>query len=117
MLDVCAESRSMRQMLAQTGHDVRSVSEYNPTASDESVLELALQEERVLLTEDEDFGELVFQRGLQHPCIVRFVDMPIAEKLSAMQELISDHPDAMAEGNLIVVTENRIRVREIEVGN
>ena len=35
-----------------------------------------------------NFGELVFLHGLRHPCIVRFVDMQVSEKVSAMRELI-----------------------------
>jgi len=70
----------------------------------------------VLVTEDKDFGELVFVRRLPHPCIIRFVDMPIAEKVAAMRELIDRYADAMQERALIVVTQHRIRVRNVERG-
>jgi len=104
----------MRTMLVDDGHDVLSASENDPRASDESLLALATREERVLVTEDKDFGELVFLRGLPRPCIIRFVDMPVAEKVSAMRDLIQDHPQAMVEGNLIVVTQNRVRIRAFD---
>ena len=70
----------------------------DPRAADEEILTLALEEQRILVTEDKDFGELVFVRRLPHPCIIRFVDMPAAEKVAAMQELIELHTDAMQEG-------------------
>ena len=38
--------------------------ELQPGASDETVLALAQQDNRVLITLDKDFGELVFSRGL-----------------------------------------------------
>ena len=98
-------------MLTDLGHDVLSGLDRDPRATDEALLALANQEERVLITEDKDFGELVFVRRLPHPCIVRFVDMQVAEKVVAMRELIERHADAMQEGALIVVTPRRVRIR------
>ena len=98
-------------MLTEGGHDVLSALESNPRATDEELLALATDEQRIIITEDKDFGELVFVRRLPHPCIVRLVEMPVAEKVAAMRELIENHPDAMHEKVLIVVTRNRIRIR------
>lgn len=114
LLDVCAASRRMRDALAEQGHDVLSALERNPRATDEELLSLAMAERRVLVTEDKDFGELVFVHRLPHPCIVRFVEMGVAEKVAAMRELIEQHSDAMGESSLIVVTRNRIRIRRRE---
>ena len=114
LLDVCAASRRMRDALVEQGHDVLSALERNPRATDHELLSLAMAEERVLVTEDKDFGELVFVRRLPHPCIVRFVEMTVAEKVTAMRELIDQHPDAMSEAALIVVTQSRVRIRRRE---
>ena len=65
----------------------------------------------MLITEDKDFGELVFVRHLPRPCIIRFVDMRIEEKVAAMRELRDYHADAMRASALIVVTRRRIRIR------
>ena len=114
LLDVCAASRRMQDALAAQGHDVLSALERNPRATDEELLALAMEEGRILVTEDKDFGELVFVRRLPHPCIVRFVEMTAAEKVTAMRELIQQHPDLMSEGALIVVTRTRVRIRRRE---
>ena len=98
-------------MLTEGGHDVLSALEENPRAADEELLALAMEENRILITEDKDFGELVFVRRLPHPCIIRFVEMQVSEKVTAMRELIESHTDAMREGTLIVVTRNRVRIR------
>ena len=111
LLDECAASRSLHRMLLDFGHDVVSAHDEFARASDETLLALAYEERRVLVTEDKDFGELVFVRRLPHPCIVRFVEMSIVEKLAAMCELIERHADAMHEGALIVVTRDRVRIR------
>ena len=101
-------------MLSDLGHDVLSGLDIDPRATDEAFLELANREGRVLITEDKDFGELVFVRRLPHPCIIRFVDMRVAEKVVAMSELIDRHADAMEEGALIVVTPTRVRIRSVK---
>ena len=111
LLDVCAASRSMHALLAGMGHDVLSARETAPRATDSALLALANDEDRVLITEDKDFGELVFVHRLPHPCIIRFVDMQVAEKVAAMRELLEHHGDSMHEGALIVVTRSRVRVR------
>lgn len=112
LLDVCAASRRMRDALVEQGHDVLSALQRCPSATDDELLSLATAEQRVLVTEDKDFGELVFVHRLPHPCIVRFVEMAVEEKVAAMMELIEQHPDAMKEGSLIVVTRSRVRIRQ-----
>ena len=73
-------------MLIGKGHDVLSASERDPRTTDADLLALAVKERRILITEDKDFGELVFVRRLPHPCIIRFVEMRVAEKVAAMME-------------------------------
>lgn len=50
--------------LRAAGHDVLHVAESVPGSSDDAVLALAADEQRVLLKFDKDFGELAFRRGL-----------------------------------------------------
>ncbi len=49
--------------LREAGHDVVAIAEVAKGATDEQVLERALNEKRILITEDRDFGELVYARG------------------------------------------------------
>ncbi len=98
-------------MLTDLGHDVLSGADTDPRAADETLLALANQQKRVLVTEDKDFGELVFVRRLPHPCIIRFVEMQVEEKVAAMHELLERHTDVMHDGALIVVTRSRVRIR------
>ena len=81
LLDACISSRRMRAVLANLGHDVTSALDMAPGTLDEEILAIAVEERCILVTEDKDFGELVHVRGLPHPCIVRFVDMRLTEKL------------------------------------
>jgi predicted nuclease of predicted toxin-antitoxin system len=45
--------------LRAAGHDIVEVGAVARQALDDRVIEMALQDHRVLLTEDKDFGELV----------------------------------------------------------
>lgn len=49
--------------LREAGHDVLAVSEIKPRAEDSDVIRLSVRERRILLTEDKDFGQLVYAHG------------------------------------------------------
>jgi predicted nuclease of predicted toxin-antitoxin system len=56
--------RPALEALRKAGWDVSSIAENCPGISDDEVIALCADQERVLLTFDKDFGELVFRRGL-----------------------------------------------------
>ena len=111
LLDVCVASNVLRKTLCDLGHDVLSAQDGYASASDRALLDLAYREERVLVTEDKDFGELVFSLRLPHPCIVRLDGLTAAEEAAAIRNLIERHGAAMRQGAIIVVTGNRVRIR------
>ena len=98
-------------MLVGLGHDVRGVSEMVPGASDEEVLALAYNEQRVLVTDDKDFGELVYRRGLPHLCIIRFFKTAQVERVAAMHELLEHHSSVLEQAAIVVVRGHLIRIR------
>ena len=91
-------------MLRSEGHDVLSAIDVNPTATDSELLDLALEQGRVLITEDKDFGELVFVRRQPHVGVIRFTNLTVEEKVVAMRELLEQHSAAIDEQCIIVVT-------------
>jgi predicted nuclease of predicted toxin-antitoxin system len=113
LLDVCSSSRSLRALLTSLGHDVRLVGEGDPCASDETVLALAHQEGRIVVTEDKDFGELIVVQRRPHSGIIRFLELPIVEQAVAMQEVLTYYEADLKSGAMIVVTRGRIRVRPL----
>jgi predicted nuclease of predicted toxin-antitoxin system len=56
--------RPALEALLKAGWDVVSIAEECPGVPDEDVAALCAAQERILLTFDKDFGELVFHRGL-----------------------------------------------------
>ena len=116
LLDACAASRALQEALTTLGHDVRSAQGEYARASDEALLALAYEERRVLVTEDKDFGELIFLRRLPHPCIVRLVELRVAEQVDGMRDLIEKHGDVLRAGAIVVVTRRRVRIRSAGFG-
>lgn len=104
-------SRSLQAFLAGQGHDVLSAIAIDPEASDERLMAVALQEKRVLVTEDKDFGELVFVRRLPHGPIVRLVELSVDDQVAGMAELIERHASDLTGAVIVTVTRGRIRIR------
>jgi predicted nuclease of predicted toxin-antitoxin system len=53
--------------LRTDGRDVLAVSEFRQRSIDEEVLQLAISQKRILLTEDKDFGRIVFASPARMP--------------------------------------------------
>lgn len=62
-------SRSMVAMMRELGHDCLDSAAIPPRMPDIDVLRMAASDERVVVTSDKDFGELVFVHGI--PCRCR----------------------------------------------
>jgi predicted nuclease of predicted toxin-antitoxin system len=60
-------------LLRADGHDVRSVRAENPGSSDPQVIAFAQADERIILTFDKDYGELIFKDGIENPPAVLFL--------------------------------------------
>ena len=83
----------------------------DPKASDERLMATALQDERVLVTEDKDFGELIFLRRLPHGPIVRLVELSVDEQVNGMAELLERHAAELTGTVIVTVTRGRIQIR------
>ena len=51
--------KRVENFLQSLGYDVLCIRDINPQMTDFAILELAVSEERVVVTMDKDFGELV----------------------------------------------------------
>jgi predicted nuclease of predicted toxin-antitoxin system len=61
LIDECVDA-DLAATLRQSGHDVVYMSEVASRTTDAEVLRRAREENRLLLTEDKDFGDLVFRQ-------------------------------------------------------
>jgi predicted nuclease of predicted toxin-antitoxin system len=110
-------SRLVIEQLRIAGYDVTRVGEISLGAADDDVLATARREDRVLITEDRDFGELVIRQRLNVRGIVlleldRLSNGAEADRVAAV---ISTTGEKLL-GNLIVIEPGRIRIRPLSPG-
>ncbi len=104
--------------LRDMGHDgVHLRDEHLERAKDPVVLEKARNEERVLLTHDLDFGELIAASAAKLPSVIifRLRDMRPYRVNEYLHRIISDHSSALEKGAIVSVTVNRVRVRSLPI--
>lgn len=63
-------------LLRKLGYDVVSIGEEHPGISDQSVIEVAEKEQRLILTFDRDYGELIFKHKYSPEEGVLFLRLP-----------------------------------------
>jgi predicted nuclease of predicted toxin-antitoxin system len=112
LLDENAELR-IATFLKQAGHDVTSIIEdYPRSISDEQVLAIARAEDRILITNDRDFGELIFRQQLPHSGVIYFrlpLDSTASEKIAWLRRVLRDYADRLDQ--FIVIRPGGIRIR------
>src|SRR5947209_6187878 len=79
--------------LRSAGHDVIAVSEFQQRSVDEKLMELAYRDDRILLTEDKDFGWLAFVAHRNNPgvILIRFPATSRRVLSASITRLIADH--------------------------
>ena len=87
------------------------MAEVAPRADDQTVAEIAVREGRVLLTEDKDFGRLVYAEGLR-TAGVSLIRYPATARVSLPQAIVALVTQRTADipGRFIVVQPGRIRI-------
>ena len=69
LIDECVDA-DLVVLLRESEHDVIYMSDVAPHTTDTQVMNRADRENRLLLTEDKDFGDLVFRQARPVPAIV-----------------------------------------------
>ena len=97
--------------LVELQHDVRSIHQVARGSDDDRVLQMAIDENRILITCDKDFGEMVFRERKPHNGVVllRLDDERADNKIAALSRLLEQYPDRLAN-NFVVATEAGIRI-------
>lgn len=113
LIDECCDA-GIVSLLRKDGHDVLYVLEANPGISDDEILMAAFSQNRILLTEDKDFGELVFR--LRKPArgviLIRTDVKKRHTKWNRLKKLITNHEKRLP-GHFIVVDSKTFRFRPL----
>lgn len=110
IVDECT-GPAVAQWLRSQGHEVISVFEDCRGIDDEEIIEKAVSEESILITNDKDFGEKVFREGKIHHGVIlmRLSDESSAAKIEILKRLIAYHASTLPD-NFVVVTEEGLRI-------
>ena len=100
--------------LRAAGHDVLSIAETLAGVDDEKVIELARSERRLLITEDKDFGQLVFSAAKESSgvLLVRYPARARSSLVEAMLALLSERGDTLYSC-FVVIEPGRIRLSRL----
>jgi len=77
---------------------------------DDDIIRRAFDENRILITNDKDFGVKVYRERLTHRGVVllRLDDERAIRKIDVLRRLLSRYPDRLPD-QFVVVTETRVR--------
>jgi len=97
--------------LRAEGYDVFAVSEVAPRSDDREVIEQASRERRILLTEDKDFGWLVFVSHADSAgvILVRFPGNVRQTLVQTVRQLVQDQGEQL-RGAFVVVQPGYVRI-------
>ncbi len=100
--------------LRQEGHDVLWIRESVPGSPDDVVLARACDENRLLITFDKDFGELVFRRGAKasRGVVLFRIAQPSAAAVATRVAAVLESRDDWS-GHFSVVEESSVRMRPL----
>ena len=115
LADESFDFRIVRALRA-AGHDVSAVCELAPAARDQAVMRLAENDHRILLTEDKDFGWLVYVSAIAHRGVI-LVRCPESRRSAVTVRLLSAMATHMGELSdaFTVVTPDKTRVSRLPI--
>ncbi len=111
LVDECT-GMSVVAYLRRAGHDAVAVADVMPEADDEDILDYAVTEERIVVTNDKDFGEMIFRGGRSHRGVVllRLRDERAENRVRVMKAVLTQVGERLVN-HFVAATETGIRIR------
>jgi predicted nuclease of predicted toxin-antitoxin system len=93
------------------GHDVTVCGRDHPQALDDrDILAIAFADQRIILTNDKDFGDLVFRDRRPHAGVIlfRLGYVPIEARIAYLQQALIDHAHELDQFIVVSLHGSRI---------
>lgn len=102
--------KSIVDELRIMGYDVKWLAEDNPYLDELRIFKIAQHENRILLTNDKDFGEIVFRQKLIPSGIIlfRIKGQDTKEKVKLLNKLLISHGNKIVR-HFTVITKQEFR--------
>lgn len=110
IVDECT-GPSVAEWLRSLNHTVFSVYDEAKGMDDERIIDKAHRENYIIITNDKDFGELVYRSRKKHNGIVllRLEDERPENKISILKHLLESYADYLAN-SFVIVTQTTVRI-------
>ena len=110
LVDECT-GPAVTRWLREQEHNVFCAYEQARGLDDDAIISRAYADDRVLITNDKDFGEKVFRGKQPHSGVIllRLADERSQSKINALQQVLAAYADQLAN-NFVVVTEDKVRI-------
>jgi len=108
-----SSGKKLCRFLIEKGFDAKFVTDIMPGSSDDKVLVYAEKENRILITNDKDFGELIFRLGMPSSGVIllRLKFDSHANRQKYVFKIINRFGQKL-KNNFTVITESQIRTRK-----
>jgi predicted nuclease of predicted toxin-antitoxin system len=99
------------EYLSKQGYDIKWIPDYDCEMFDEELLQMANEEQRILITNDKGFGDLVImQKRLSAGAILfRVKGQGAQEKVQLMRKLLMGYRDKLLN-HYVIISKSKIRV-------
>lgn len=105
--------KKVQRWLSANGYDVKCVRDIDPAMQDDKILRIAASENRMVVTMDKDFGQLVYRAGLTHSgvLLLRLEDANGAEKAQAVEHILRNYSSRIVN-RFCVFQNGKLRIRK-----
>lgn len=106
--------KGVEAYLRKEGYDTKAGRDVDPCMEDEKIVRTAVSENRIVVTMDKDFGELVYHSAMRHcgVLLLRLEDATGAEKLHVVESIMNNYSSRI-KGCFCVFQNDKFRIRRI----
>ncbi len=110
LVDECT-GPAVAKWLKDLGHEVFSIYDEARGATDEDILIKAFAEDWILVTNDKDFGEMIYRERREHRGVIfmRLADERSGNKIAVLKKVLASATERLAN-RFVTATESRIRI-------
>ncbi len=111
-------SSSVTKWLKQYGYDASHlIDEQLMTLTDDLVFQKAVNENRIVLTFDLDFGEILFHLQATQPSVIifRLQNQTPRNVIRHLETILANYSEHLTNGTVLLITENKYRIRKLPI--
>ena len=107
--------KGVEEYLREEGYDTKAVRDIDPRLEDSVIIRTAVSENRMVITMDKDFGELVYHSSMEHSgvLLLRLEDATGSEKLKVVKNIMNNYAD-LIKNSFCVFQNDKFRIRKIK---